>query len=119
MDTVKISLLQKAVSSAPHLEVVEKQTDTLSRFIDGISEINFVGYCKLLISAAENYNANNDSTMHLQNRRVNTYLFHDSDYNDTFEPYNINTDVDTILIDAARSNPGLSHSKGMLAPDFH
>jgi hypothetical protein len=35
-DTVRISLLQKAVSGALHLKVVKTQTDTLSRFIDGL-----------------------------------------------------------------------------------
>jgi hypothetical protein len=40
-DTVKISLLQKAVSGAPHHEVVKTQTNMLSRFIDGDVEINF------------------------------------------------------------------------------
>jgi hypothetical protein len=35
-DTVRISLLQKAVCGALHLKVVKTQTDTLSRFIDGL-----------------------------------------------------------------------------------
>jgi hypothetical protein len=96
-------LLQKAVSGALHLGVVETQTDTLSRFINSIGKIDFVGYCKLLLSAAENYNAKNSSTMHLQNRRVNTHLFHDSNHDDSFGPYNINSDVDTILLNATRT----------------
>jgi hypothetical protein len=62
-DTVKISLLQKAVSSALHLKV-ETQTNMLPRFIDGVAEINFAGSCKLLISAAENHNAKNGPMMH-------------------------------------------------------
>jgi hypothetical protein len=43
-DTIKISLLQKAVSSTLHLEVVKTQTNTLSRLIDGVGEIDFAGY---------------------------------------------------------------------------
>jgi hypothetical protein len=72
--------LQKAVSGAPHLEVVETQTDTLSKFIDGVGEINFTGYHELLISAAENYDAKNSPTTHLQSRRANTHRFYDSEY---------------------------------------
>jgi hypothetical protein len=102
-NTVKISLLQKAVSSAPHLKVVQTQTNTLSRFIISNGEIVFVGYLKLLLSAAKNYDVKNGSNMHLQNRRANTHRFHDSDYNDNFKPFNIDTDVDTILINAART----------------
>jgi hypothetical protein len=86
-----------------HLEVVETQTDTLSQFIHGIGEIDFVGYHKLLLSAAENYDAKNGSTRHSQNRRANTHLFHDSDYDDNFKPYNIDMDVDNILINATRT----------------
>jgi hypothetical protein len=73
-DSVKIYLLQKAVSGALHLEVVKTQSDTLSRFIDGVSETDFAGYCKLLISVAENYDAKNGPTMHSQNRRANTHM---------------------------------------------
>jgi hypothetical protein len=44
MDSVKISLFRKAVSGALHLKVVKTQTDTLSRFIDGVGGINIAGY---------------------------------------------------------------------------
>jgi hypothetical protein len=67
-DPIKISLLQKAVSGTPHLEVVKTQTNTLSRFIDGVGEINFAGYHELLISVAKNYNTKNGPTMLSQNR---------------------------------------------------
>jgi hypothetical protein len=73
-DTVKITLLQKAVSGAVHLQVVKSQTNTLSRLIDGVSEINFAGYHKLLICAAENHDAKNGPMTHLQNSRANTCL---------------------------------------------
>jgi hypothetical protein len=75
-----------AVSSALHLEVVKTQTNTLSRFIDGISEINFAGYCKLLISAAKNYNAKNGPMMPCRTEAgANTHMFYDSGYDDTIE----------------------------------
>jgi hypothetical protein len=61
-----ISLLQKAFSSAPHLKAVEIQTKTLSRFIDGVGEIDFGGYCEMLISVAENYDAKNGLMTHMQ-----------------------------------------------------
>jgi hypothetical protein len=47
--SVKLSLLQKAVSGALHLKVVNTQTNMLSRFIDGVGEINFAGYQELLM----------------------------------------------------------------------
>jgi hypothetical protein len=34
---------------------------------------------------------------------VNTDIFSDSEYDDTIEPYGINMDIDTILINAART----------------
>jgi hypothetical protein len=47
--------------------------------------------------------------MCLQNRRANTHLFYDSVYDDTFKPYYIDMDVNTILINASRTQ----------APTFH
>jgi hypothetical protein len=85
-------LLQKPVSSAPYLEVVETQTDTASRSIDRVGAINFAWYHELLISAAENYDAKNGPMMCLQNRRVNTHIFSDSEYDDTIEPYGYHPD---------------------------
>ena len=97
-DTIKISLLQKVISGALHLKVVKTQTNMLSRFIDGVSEINFAGYHELLISAAENYDAKNGPTIHSQNGRANTHMFYDSGYDDTIKPYNINIDINTIMM---------------------
>jgi hypothetical protein len=74
-DTIKISLLQKAVSGELYLEVVETQTDMLPRFIDGVGEIDFVGYHELLISVAKTTIAKNGPMMCLQNRRVNRHMF--------------------------------------------
>jgi hypothetical protein len=95
-------LLQKAVSGAPHLEVIKTQTNTLSWFIDGVSEIDFAGYCELLISAT-NYDAKNGPMMSLQNRRTNAHMFSDSEYDDTIEAYGIDTNINTILINATRT----------------
>jgi hypothetical protein len=83
-DSAKISLLQKAVSGASHLNVVETQTNMLSRFIDGVGKINFAGYCELIFSAAENYNAKNGPMMCSQNRRANTHMFYDSGYDESY-----------------------------------
>jgi hypothetical protein len=105
-DTIKISLLQKAVSGAPYLEVIKTQTVMLSWFIDGVSEIDFAGYCELLISATDNYDAKNGPMMSLQNRKANAHMFSDSEpeYDDTIEAYGIDTDINTILINATRTH---------------
>ncbi len=94
-------MLQKAVSGTLHLEVVKTQTDMLSRFIDGVGEIDFAAYCELLISVAKNYNAKNGPMTCSQNRRANTHMFYDSGYDDNIESYNIVMDIHTILINAA------------------
>jgi hypothetical protein len=103
-DTIKISLLQKAVSGALHLKVVKTQTDMLSRFIDAVSEMNFAGYCKLPISAAKNCDAKIGPNMPLQNRRMKTHLFYHYGYDDTIDPYDIDMDIHTILINVARTH---------------
>ena len=74
---------------------------SLSRFIDGVGEIDFAGYHELLISAAENYDAKNGPTTCSQNRRANTHMFYDSGYDNNIKPYDIDMDIDTILINAA------------------
>jgi hypothetical protein len=57
----------------------------------------------------ENYSTKNGPTMLSQNRteqnrRANTYTFYDSGgYDNTIEPYDINTDIDTILINTTRT----------------
>ncbi len=66
----------------------------MSRFIDGVSANDFAGYHELLISAAKNYDAKNGPTMCLQNRRANTHMFSDSEYDNTIEPYSIDMAID-------------------------
>jgi hypothetical protein len=56
---------------------------------------------------AKNNDANNGPTM--QNKWVNTHVFYDSGYDDTIEPYDINTDINTILINAAGPRPPIFH----------
>jgi hypothetical protein len=68
--------------------------------IHWVGVINFAGYHELLISVAENYDAKNGPMMHLQNRRANTHMFYDSGYYDNIKPNDIDTDIDTILINA-------------------
>jgi hypothetical protein len=49
------------------------------------------------------YDAKNGPTMCLQNIRANTHMFSDSEYDNTIEPYSIDMAIDTILINAART----------------
>jgi hypothetical protein len=56
-------LLQKAVSGALHFKVVKTQTNTLSRFINGVGAIDFAGNHELLISAAKILDTKNQPHM--------------------------------------------------------
>jgi hypothetical protein len=79
--------LKKAVNDALHLKVVKTQTNMLSRFIDGVDEIDFARDHKLLLSAAEHNDAKNAPMMHSQNRKANTHMFYNSWYDDNIKPY--------------------------------
>ncbi len=103
-DTVKISLLQKAVSSPPHLKVVKMQTVCCLGSLIELVRLILQGITNSLsLWPRTSYNAKNGSMMHSQNRRANTHMLSDSEYDDTNEPNGIYMDIYTILINAART----------------
>jgi hypothetical protein len=106
-DDFKLTLLKNAVQDASHLASVESAYDLTTRLGSGApGAINYNGYMEVLLSAAQNHDAKILPTTRSQNRCANAHLSLPTESYDE-EQYNIDTSIDTILVNA--HNTVLAH----------
>jgi hypothetical protein len=115
-DDFKLTLLKNAVQDAPHPASVESAYDVTTRLGSGApGAIDNNGYMEVLLSAAQNHDANVSPTTRSQNRCGNAHSSFPSESYDE-EQYDIDTSVDTIWVNA--QNTVLAHySNGMRVSD--
>jgi hypothetical protein len=99
-DDFKLTLLKNAVQEAPHLASVESAYDVTTQLGSGtLRSIDYNGYMKVLLSAAQNHDTKISPTTRSQNRRANVHSSFPSESYDE-GPYDIDTSVDTIWVNA-------------------
>jgi hypothetical protein len=115
-DDFKLTMLKNAVQDAPHLASVESAYDVTTRLGSGTpGAIDYNGYMEVLLSAAQNHDTKVSPTTRSQNRRANAHSSSPSESYDE-EQYNIDTSIDTILVNA--QNTVLAHySNGTCVSD--
>ena len=106
-DDFKLTLLKNAVQDASHLASMESAYDLTTRLGSSApGAINYNGYMEVLLSAAQNHDAKILPTTRSQNRCANAHLSLPTESYDE-EQYNIDTSIDTILVNA--HNTVLAH----------
>jgi hypothetical protein len=106
-DDFKHTLLKNAVQDTPHLASVESAYDVTTWLGSGTpGAIDYNGYMKVLLSAAQNHDAKILPTTRSQTRRANAHSSFPSESYDE-EQYDIDTSIDTIWVNA--QNTVLAH----------
>jgi hypothetical protein len=106
-DSVKRSMLENAVGPIDMLRAVKDQADQMK--VTRGTDLTYVEYCKLILSAAANYDARSSSTRKDVHPKRTIY-FHDTDNvdptdvepPDDYTPYDIDADVDVIAANVTK-----------------